>query len=112
MVIYTDRFVSKGFAGSTIWFIILIRPKYRSDVGLLEHERIHVKQFWRTLGLFSILYFINAKYRYKSELEAYKVQLTHSTNRTASANKFAVFLATKYRLKITQERAYNDLMGS
>jgi len=110
MIFYTD-FIPKKFAAITIGPFIFIRPAYKNDVGLHEHERIHVKQFWRTLMMFPIIYLLNAKMRYKWELEAYRVQLAHSNTPVESAKRFACFLSKKYRLNITHDRAYSDLMG-
>lgn len=102
-VIYTNRFIPAIYAGRTIGPIVLIRPEYKSDTGLLEHEKVHVRQFWRTLGLFGIPYLLSKKYRLKYELEAYKEQLKYYT--TDKKALFASHLATKYNLNITQEEA-------
>ena len=102
-VIYTNRFIPAIYAGRTIGPIIFIRPEYKSDTGLLEHEKVHVRQFWRTLGLFGIPYLLSKKYRLKYELEAYKEQLKYYT--TDKKQLFAQHLATKYDLNITQEEA-------
>lgn len=102
-VIYTNRFIPNTFAGQTIGPVILIRPSHKEDIGLLEHEKVHVHQFWSTLGLFGIPYLLSKKYRLKYELEAYKEQLKHyATDKKAL---FAHYLATKYNLDITQEEA-------
>lgn len=102
-VIYTNRFIPAIYAGRTIGPIILIRPSHKDDKGLLEHEKVHVRQFWRTLGLFGIPYFLSKKYRLKYELEAYKEQLKYYT--TDKKQLFAQHLANKYDLNITQEEA-------
>ena len=47
MVVYANRFVKAGFAGCTKGPVIFIRPEYRSDRGLLEHERVHARQWLR-----------------------------------------------------------------
>ena len=109
MVFYTNFLIPKGIAGITLGFIILLRPKYRDDIGRLEHEKTHVKQFWSSFGLFPFIYLLNAKYRYKCELVAYKVQLIHSFDKISDARLFALFLSTKYWLNITEEKAYFDL---
>lgn len=102
-VIYTNRFIPSIYAGRTIGPIILIRPSHKDDTGLLEHEKVHVRQFWSTLGLFGIPYLLSKKYRLKYELEAYKEQLKYyPTDKKAI---FAHYLATKYNLNITQEEA-------
>lgn len=102
-VIYTNRFIPAIYAGRTIGPIILIRPSHKDDKGLLEHEKVHVRQFWRTLGLFGIAYLVCKKCRLNIEVEAYKEQLKHYA--TDKRNLFAYYLATKYGLNITQEQA-------
>jgi hypothetical protein len=102
-VIYTHRFIPGIYAGRTIGPIILIRPSHKEDTGLLEHEKVHVRQFWSTLGLFGIPYLLSKKYRLKCELAAYKEQLKYYS--TDKRSLFAHYLATKYNLNITQEEA-------
>ena len=102
-VIYTNHLIPNTFAGQTIGPFILIRPSHKDDTGLLEHEKVHVRQFWRTLGLFGIGYLLSKKYRLKIEVEAYKEQLKYYP--TDKKALFAYYLATKYNLDITQEEA-------
>lgn len=107
LVFYTDLFIPKRFAGYTVGFIILIRPAYKDDVGLLAHESTHVKQFWRSFGLFGFLYGVSKKYRLKYEAEAYRVQLTYCSE--DKINLFAKFLVDNYNLGITIEEALTAL---
>lgn len=102
-VFYTNDFIPSRFGAKTMGPIILIRPQYKDDKGLLEHEKVHVRQFWSTLGLFGIPYQLSKKYRLKYELEAYKEQLKYYD--TDNKALFASYLATKYNLDITQEEA-------
>ncbi len=102
-VIYINKLIPAKFAAKTIGPIILIRPSHKDDTGLLEHEKVHVRQFWSTLGLFGIPYLLSKKYRLKYELAAYKEQLKYYA--TDKRSLFAHYLATKYNLNITQEEA-------
>lgn len=102
-VIYTDRIIPKRFAAYTIGPVILIRPRYLRDRGLLEHELVHVWQFWRTLCLHGIANLLSCKYRFKCEVEAYREQMRWSP--ANSAPVFAQFLVDKYGLKVTHEEA-------
>jgi hypothetical protein len=101
MIFYTTRFL-RGFKGITYGPIILIHPDYRNDLGLLAHEREHVAQWFRTLGLNSLLYLLSERYRLWSEVRAYRVQLLHSPGREAL---FAKYIAEDYDLDITQAEA-------
>lgn len=103
IVIYTDRLIPARFSGCTLGPVILIRPDYRGDRGLLEHERVHAGQFWRTLGLMGIGYLLFKHYRLRCEVEAYREQaLWYRDDRR---QLFARFLADKYNLGVTYDEA-------
>lgn len=101
-VIYTDRFIKPWAAGCAWGPIVLIRPKYRDDVGLLEHEQVHVRQFWRTFGLHGLLYWLLPKYRLAAEAEAYAKQYARRPDKLAL---YASFIVKRYGLKVTQGEA-------
>jgi hypothetical protein len=102
-IIYTNKFIPSRFAARSIGPLILVRPKYTGDKGLIEHEKVHVKQYWLTLGLFGIPYNLFKKFRLICEVAAYKEQLKHYD--TDKTQLFAYHLATLYNLDITQEKA-------
>lgn len=106
---YTDRFIPARFAAYTIGPLVLIRPSHRWDRGLLEHELVHVGQFWRTLGLTGIGYWLSRRYRLACEVEAYREQLRWCASPAASSRLFARFLAEKYDLRISAEQALAEL---
>lgn len=81
-----------NFDGYTVFFIIFVRAN--ADQGLIAHEKVHVRQFWRTFGLFPILYCFT-KYRLKFEAEAYKASIEHGM----SKHKALMLLSTQYKLK-------------
>ena len=47
---YTDG-VPEKFGGLASGPLIRIRPKYENDVGLFEHEKNHVRQWYAVLAL-------------------------------------------------------------
>jgi hypothetical protein len=102
MIFYTNRFVPKGAAGCARGPVILIRPEYKGDAGLLAHEKIHRLQWFLTFGLHSILYLLFDFYKLQSEVEAYKVQMQYTQGKT---ELFAKFIAEDYDLDITQAEA-------
>lgn len=106
-VFYTEK-IKEGFGGVAKWCRVKIRPKYRDDRGLLEHELTHVKQWYRTLFLHPVLYKFCAKYRLRSEVEAYRVQLRFypKSRQVALKNHFAEAIASKYRLNVSVGRAF------
>jgi hypothetical protein len=101
---YTDRFVSPTARGTTRGFLIFIRPQYKDDRGLLEHEKVHRKQFFKH-GLFihSLLYKFVPEYRIASEVEAFREQARwYEDDRLPH---FAKIIATRYGLNVTEEAA-------
>ena len=106
MTFYTNRLIPEGFAGCARGPFIFIRPEFKDDKGLLAHERTHVKQWVRTLGLHSLLYVLSSKYKLNCEIEAYKKQLEFSPN---NKDLFAYFISVNYGLDITKEEAYKLL---
>jgi hypothetical protein len=106
MIIFTNRFIPDRFAAYTVAFIILMRPTHRADYALIAHERTHVKQFWRTLGLHGLMYPLSEKYRYKSELEAHRVEYQMAPERL---DRLASSLARNYGLEISFGRAREEI---
>lgn len=51
MIIYTDKFLKNWQGGRQVWFIAIVRPKYRGDQSIVEHEREHIKQWALTTFL-------------------------------------------------------------
>ncbi|PAA31740.1 hypothetical protein CJU73_01520 [Pseudomonas fragi] len=43
--------ISAKFGDESCGPLIKIRPKYAADKGLLEHEKVHVRQWYAVLGL-------------------------------------------------------------
>ena len=126
-VIYSFN-APKPFCGVTYGFIIKIRPKYKDDKCLLEHELTHARQFWRTFGLSHILRnlskfanvipipskwklaigYISKHFTLKYELEAYYNQwkCTPDDQKDIAIQNIAKFLSTRYGLDITYKEAF------
>ena len=45
------KYLSNGFGGSTQGPLIKMLTKYKDDSGLLEHEKVHVRQWYALLAL-------------------------------------------------------------
>ena len=99
MIFYTNRPVPSGAAACARGPFIFIRPKYRGDVGLLEHERVHVKQCYRTLGIHAFLYLLSKRYRLNAEVEAYRAQARYYADDRRPL--FARFICDKYGLSVS-----------
>jgi hypothetical protein len=87
--------------------IITINTGSMRDIGLLNHEMEHCKQYSRIpfISWFyhPLMYLFSDRYRYRSELEAYKKQLDSisrtQTNKEEKAMSFAKSISTNYKLK-------------
>ena len=88
MKFYINFWIPERFAGYTVGPVILIRPSYRNDRGLLEHEKVHVRQFWQGEWFNTLT----------REVEAYKEQAKWYNDDRIPL--FATFIATKYGLNI------------
>lgn len=114
-LIYVDN-LPEG-AGGRVSYPLFMLPeitilnKYKDDMGILNHEICHTKQFWRTLGFHVILREFKW-YRQRCEISCYKEQLCWPPAITALAyyrRMYAGFIATKYGLDITEDEAYRRL---
>ncbi|MBP0622136.1 hypothetical protein [Cupriavidus consociatus] len=106
LVVETRWLIPRGFDGFTPGPLILLRPG--ASEALIEHEKVHVRQFWRSWGLMGVLYLASRRWRLRYEVEAYREQLRYSD--PESAHAFARVLAQKYRLKVSEAEAYRLLM--
>jgi len=109
---YTDD-MKEGTGGYAKGWFIRLRPKYREDKGILEHEKCHVRQWFFTLGSHSLLYLFFKPYRLWSEVQAYREQLDWPPalldRPEYLLDKYAGFISTKYKLGITREEAKKRL---
>ncbi|MFC4338641.1 DUF4157 domain-containing protein [Cupriavidus numazuensis] len=105
MVITTGRLIPARFDGYTVGPVVLVRPG--TSAALLAHELTHVRQFWRTGGLYGWLTWWSPHWRERFEVEAYRAQL--AVTGPAPALEFAAMLATNYDLDLSQEEAYRLL---
>ena len=139
ITIYTDKLIPDKFGAVSAGPITLIRPKYRDDKGLHEHEEVHFMQ-WLVLAALGpvsasvvyfaqieqaqpyllaillvpslfhgILYKLVSKYRQACEVSAYKAQLPHYDDDRTEL--FAGFLASKYDLNLGHTEAISLLKG-
>lgn len=103
MIILSDILVPDEFQACTRGPFIFVRPSSKDDRGLIEHEKIHVRQFWCLPIIHSFLYLLSDKYKLKCEVEAYKAQIgCYATDKT---KLFAKYLAEKYNLDISLAEA-------
>ena len=107
-VLVATSWLPRGIAGIAIGPLVLLMRKRFADEALRAHELVHVRQFYRSLGLFPVLYLLWPAYRLRCEVEAYRVQISLQPDEAARARlteQAAVMLATNYRLRISKNRA-------
>ena len=123
LTFYTDR-LPKGVGGDAHGPIVRIRPIYRGDVGLHEHEQAHVNQWW-VVGLVSAallshmvnvaamplavavhpaLYRFVRQYRLWAEVRAYCIQMQYpnSSGVPLTLESAALrLMSPRYNLRLT-----------
>ena len=102
-IFFTDRFVPDNMDGLCCGLFILIRPDYKDDRPLLEHELQHCRQCWRTLWLHVPLYFWSRRYRWHAETDAFAVQV-----RSGGSYRNAVYRIARYYNLGVSEREVED----
>jgi len=65
----------KGFSACSLWPFILVRPKHRSDIGLIEHELVHYREQAWIMPVWVLLYLISRRFRLAAEVRAYTRQI-------------------------------------
>lgn len=110
-VFYTEKFVPMG--GITYTFgplcVILIKPKYKDDEGILNHQMVHVNQHWRMTWLHRAKYKKSDKYRFESEAEAYAAQYGSNPDKK-HFDLFVEFMLEKYKLPFAQRTIEGGLL--
>ena len=104
MIIKAPLLVPKGAAAITIWpFIFTGRDKLPRH--LIEHEKVHLRQQLKfCLVGFAVLYFFSKKWRYRFELEAYRVSVRYGLTLEQAASYLSGplygYLVTKHQAKM------------
>ena len=136
VTLYTNNLPAQ-FAGTANAFVVRIKPQYKDDKALHEHEYTHVKQWYKWLfvwvlfagllvigtyeqlgyalaplaiagvGVHGLLYLLFPSYKLHAEAESYAVQVKNG----ADIDKMAYHLATWYGLDITQAEAKAKIEG-
>jgi hypothetical protein len=110
MIFYTNFGIQEGLDGCARGPFIFIRPEFRDNYGLIEHEKVHVKQFWRTFGLHGLFLFFSKKYKLKSEIEAYHRQMDVLNDHSDGIyNRITKILHDEYDLGLTFDEIMTEL---
>lgn len=88
---------------------IVLRPKYSTDTGILNHEIKHAEQY-RDNFFHTLLSKFSKKYRYKIELEAYTEQIkAYKYTKITQAKWIVNALLTKYDLDVSEAQITEDV---
>jgi len=85
---------------------IFCRPRYADDKGILAHEVMHIQQAWAN-PWHGVMYRYLDAYRLWSEVKCYREQATYYPD--DRRRMFAGFIATDYRLDISEDAAFGLL---
>jgi hypothetical protein len=132
LTIYTDN-LPPNVGGTAQGFLVKIRPKYKDDIGIHNHEYQHVKQWYKAMaawvvfsmllvagtydnldyslaplifagvGVHGFLYKFVRSYRLEAEAQAYAEQVKSGANLDDMA--YRLVANDYYKLGITQEQA-------
>jgi len=94
--------IPRGMDAITIGSWVFIRPD--AGASVLPHEIVHVEQFQND-WLFPIKYILSTNYRYKAEIEAYKVSIQTGLN----LHDAVYYLLHNYGFHKTEEEIKVDL---
>lgn len=103
-----DRKLREGTGGKCFYKAfsceVIIKEKYREDMGIINHELDHYRQYKRLFWYHSGMMLISAKYRLKIELEAYTEQVKAYDYTDKKQYDWIVnALFTKYNLGMSKE---------
>jgi|TARA_B110000444_G_C18734154_1_gene544754 hypothetical protein len=103
-IFITNWLIPSKFAGYHIATLALVRPEYKEDEGLIQHELTHVKQNIRTLGVSGIRQYFDKNHKLDRECEAYATQLMYvpHNQKDVMRTRFVNFMYTKYDLGMSK----------
>ena len=107
IIVPLSTFIQKRFSAFVFAFIIFVRPAHKDNQALIEHEKVHVRQFWRTFCTHPIWYNFNKAYRLRSEVEGYAVQIKvrETLGKSPDFERYAKYISKHYNLDVSAEEA-------
>ena len=102
---YTDANMKENVGGYARFWFVRIRPKYKDDFGILQHELIHVAYWWKYGVIGRLLYKFSKKWRLSEEVDAYREQLKYASDQERYRDMYAGFISKNYGVDVTQEEA-------
>lgn len=121
---WLERLVGRHSA-KTIFPFMIVKEDYKGNKGLIEHEKVHIRQVLLGRGF---LYYLSDEWKYRLETEAYQKQLSvnmteykeiykdkseeeYKSHYMDKARQYANYLASNYELPDgTYERAIKEFI--
>lgn len=108
---YTDDMPKDTGGYAKAWFI-RIRPRYKDDKGMMEHELLHVGYWWKYGIIGRLLYKFSKRWRLNEEVACYREQLKHapaSLDPERYRDMYAGFIADNYGLDVSKGKVLEML---
>ena len=102
---YTDKMPDANTGGYARAWLIRIRPRYKDDKGMMEHELLHVGYWWKYGIIGRLLYKFSKRWRLNEEVACYREQLKHapaSLDPERYRDMYAGFIADDYGLDVSK----------
>lgn len=100
-MIVSTNLIPKGFSACSLWPFIFVRPEYRSDIAVIEHELVHYREQAWIMPIWVFLYLVSRKFRLAAEVRAY----TREVELGGVTREQAAHALLSYRLGITLGKA-------
>ena len=109
-IFYTNFSIpKKKFMAITRYMFVFIRPRFRNNRCIVEHELQHVRQVYRTFFLWPFIYFLSKKKRLEYEAEAYAKQVICKGGHDRFIRAYARLIAALYDLDVSPAQAYTAI---
>lgn len=114
VTIYTDN-LPEGTGGTQRFFVVRIRPKYKNDIKLHDHEYEHVRQWW-VVTILSAMLISTMLYFYNVPLSQYLLALSASVSlyglMYTVLRPFRMYCeASAYAKQVKEDKSDLDLMA-
>lgn len=108
---YTDDMPANVGGYAKAW-LIRIRPRYKDDKGIHNHELCHVAYWWKYGIIGRMLYLFSKKWRLNEEVACYREQLKHApaiNDLERYRDMYAGFIADDYGLDVSKGKVLEML---
>jgi len=115
LTFYTNKTLDDWMGGATRGPVIVLRPEYKDDEGIYQHELTHVKQWFFSLGTLGLFYMLSKWCRARIEAQAYAKQTHYPDGKGGQLTvERAAYRMAKpgYKLGLTQEQCLDLILDA